>query len=365
MRREEAAGLIHSVASLVICGIIWQRTGLVFTAMVAFACSQVGLLRFFPFFYALYCNRITGLWLSRHLLHPRQDQAHSNFKLCQAMQGVEVLPVPVLRDNYAYLAYCTETRKAIIVDPGDPRPLLTIAREMQVTVEAVLVTHKHWDHCEGAVELREGLPGRPDVIGSEQDAPHGMTRAVADGDEIAVGQLRVVAREVPGHTTHHLVFVLRHAQLSGPGAVFSGDSLFCGGCGAFFEADTPGLRKAHSVYAAMPGDTLVFPGHEYTEMLLRKELGRDPANEHIQQALDRAVAQREQKNPTVPSTLEEQRRVNPFLRLSAEFFAEAVRKAQHPDVVLMEMSRQLSVAPAGPQAAPRSGSAAAGSSSSG
>lgn len=216
--------------------------------------------------------------------------------------------VPIRKDNYAYLVVDPESGTGAVVDPAEPDTVATAAAGVRVT--HLLCTHHHPDHSGGNAALAERWPGL-EVVGSAVDADRipALTRAVGDGDEIAIGALRLRTLAVPGHTRGHVAFV-------GGDALFCGDTLFVAGCGRLFEGDAAQMHHVLSgVYGALPPETRVFCGHEYTVRNLQFALTIEPDNAVARAKLAWAEARRAAGLPTVPTTLAEERTYNPFLRV--------------------------------------------------
>eukprot|EP00756_Hemistasia_phaeocysticola_P053138 Hpha_TRINITY_DN28545_c0_g1::TRINITY_DN28545_c0_g1_i1::g.18594::m.18594/K01069/E3.1.2.6, gloB; hydroxyacylglutathione hydrolase len=344
MRKGELQSIVHAAVSFVIFFYVLSESGLLAAGALVIFGSQLGLLQFFPLLYFIYCNQVTGPYVAR-LLHRPQPEYHS-VPQKTVEQGIEVFIVPVLADNYSYVIVCQETKKAAVVDPGDADPVLKVLKaNPDVEVEKILVTHKHWDHCGGAAELKAALSPTPRVFGSEGGA-YGMTDVVKGGEVISVGNREVRVARVPGHTKEHICFAVRGKE--GKEVLFTGDSLFCGGCGAFFEAEACDLKVAHEFFESLPEDTMIFPGHEYTVLLLEREAQRDPNNEVLKEQLNQANRLRVNQYPTVPSVLSVERKINPFLRLTAQFLGQAKEANQ----VMMEMSKAVKSQGGAPADAP-------------
>ncbi len=213
---------------------------------------------------------------------------------------MRVVPVPCLQDNYAYLVIADG--RAAVVDPSEAAPVTSALAHEGVTLAAIWLTHHHWDHVGGVGDLVAAHPGI-EVVASAIDAPKikHVTRTVTDGDEIAVGALRARIVHNPAHTLGAITFVVG-------GCAFTGDTLFTAGCGRLFEGDAAMMHGSLSKLAALPPDTKVYCGHEYTAANLRFAAAVEPANAAI---ADRA---RTLTVPSVPSTVREELATNPFLR---------------------------------------------------
>lgn len=221
--------------------------------------------------------------------------------------------VPCLSDNYAYLITCAQTRATLLVDPSESGPVLAAIDRAGGRLDAVLCTHHHMDHVGGLDALRRRFRGLP-VYAHHQDAPKidGVNRTLGHDDGFVLGALSVHAKHVPAHTKGALAYVLEGR------AVFTGDTLFGAGCGRLFEGTAAMMYHAlHEVLGALGDDVLVYPGHEYTEKNLRFAHMVEPGSTAIAERLARVVMRRANGEPSVPSTMGEERASNPFLRVSA------------------------------------------------
>lgn len=230
-----------------------------------------------------------------------------------------VVPVPCLSDNYAYLVICERTRVAAIVDPGEPVPVLEAARREGVRLTTVWATHHHGDHV-GGVEDLAGELGDLEVVASTHDQGRvpKVTRAVDDGGEVAIGEVRARILHNPGHTLGAISFVI-DGQGDAPGAVFTGDTMFGAGCGRLFEGTAAMMRASLERIAALPAETRVYFGHEYTKSNLRFAAAVEPDNAAI-------AARAARPEPTTPSTVADERATNPFVRVREPSVAAAAKR---------------------------------------
>jgi hydroxyacylglutathione hydrolase len=248
-------------------------------------------------------------------------------------RSVEVRIIPCLKDNYAYLLRPPGSELAVVVDPGEAAPVLAELQRLGVKLGAILATHHHLDHVGGNADLVEKFPGIP-VYASAHDRGRipAQTAFVADGDEIDVLGLKFRCLLVPGHTLGALAYY-------GEGAVFTGDTLFVAGCGRLFEGTPAMMHESLNVrLAALPDDTRVYCGHEYTASNLRFAAHVEPGNAAVRAKAERVAAQRARNEPTVPSTIAEERATNPFMRVgSAEIItsmAAQLAGGTSPEAVL-------------------------------
>ncbi len=234
---------------------------------------------------------------------------------------MEIVPVPQLADNYAYLLIDPASREAAVVDCAEAHPVLDEAKQQGARLTTVLATHHHFDHVGGNLEL---LSSRPDlrVYGSADDAPRipGITHRVRDGDPVQVGSTPGRAIMIPAHTSGHVAYYFPGAH-----AVFTGDTLFAAGCGRLFEGDAAQMMTSLGKLAGLPDDTRVYCGHEYTEKNLRFAATLEPGNRALATKLAAVEALRREHKFTVPSTIAEEKATNPFLRIDSPELAASVR----------------------------------------
>jgi hydroxyacylglutathione hydrolase len=224
---------------------------------------------------------------------------------------MRVVTVPCLSDNYAYLVIAS-TGEAAIVDASEAAPVLRAIEREGVRPRAIWSTHHHWDHVGGNEELARELG--LEVVGHSSDRGRlpALTRGVDSGDEVAVGDVRAECMHVPGHTLGAVAYFI---DASGERAVFTGDTLFSAGCGRLFEGTPAQMHDSLSRLAELPLDTRVYCGHEYTVSNLAFAASVEPSNDAIVAARERAMARRRQGEPSVGTTVGDERQVNPFLRL--------------------------------------------------
>jgi hydroxyacylglutathione hydrolase len=224
---------------------------------------------------------------------------------------MRVVIVPCLRDNYAYLVIARDG-DAVVIDASEAEPVRRALALERVHPRAIWSTHHHMDHTGGNVELASeyGI----EVVGHVSDAGRlpGLTHAIEHEDRVRVGSIRALCLHVPGHTSGGVSYFVEEAD-----AVFTGDTLFSAGCGRLLEGTPAQMAASLSTLAALPDYVRVFSGHEYTEDNLRFAATVEPSNQEIVSARRRAAALRDGSKPTVGTTLDEERRTNPFLRLSS------------------------------------------------
>jgi len=241
---------------------------------------------------------------------------------------VDVLPIPLLSDNYGYLLVGPDGTRAAVVDCSDAGPVLRELERRGLRLEAVLSTHHHFDHVGGNDDAARAIPGLR-VLGSRADRTRvpALTEALADGGTFEVAGLSGRALYIPAHTSGHLAYFFE----DGTPSVFSGDTLFAAGCGRLFEGSPAQMMSSLAKLAALPDATRVYCGHEYTEKNLRFAHELEPTNQAIAAKLERVARLRVEGRPTVPSTIAEEKATNPFLRTHSPELRATIR-ARFPDL---------------------------------
>jgi hydroxyacylglutathione hydrolase len=233
--------------------------------------------------------------------------------------GLRIERIPTWKDNYTYLLLCEESGEAAVVDAPEEEPVVRRAEALGARVTKLLSTHHHPDHsmANPALAKRYGAP----VYGhaSDQGRLPGFSHGLEEGDVVEVGRHAARILFIPAHTRGHIAYVFDGAR-----AVFCGDTLFAAGCGRLFEGTPAMMFDAMGKLGALPGDTRVFCGHEYTESNLRFAAQVEPGNEAVRRALERARAVRAKAAPdwhdatpdemTVPTTIADEHATNPFMR---------------------------------------------------
>lgn len=225
------------------------------------------------------------------------------------MSKLEIHQIPVLSDNYVYLFRDPDSGQVGVVDPAVAGPVLDKLKELGWTLTHIINTHHHPDHTGANLELKEKTGCT--IVGAKNDAARipGIDVKVEDGDIFEFGGATAKVFEVPGHTVGHIAYWFAESE-----ALFCGDTLFALGCGRLFEGTPAQMWKSIGKFRNLPDSTRVYCAHEYTEANGRFAVSVDPKNDALKKRFARIVEMRKNKQPTVPSTLGEEKATNPFMR---------------------------------------------------
>jgi hydroxyacylglutathione hydrolase len=224
---------------------------------------------------------------------------------------LEIVPVPVLRDNYVWLVHDRASGETVAVDPSVADPVLEAAAARGWTIRQVWNTHWHPDHTGGNDAIRAAtgctITGPP-----EAERVSKMDHVVAGGDRARIGEIEAELIDIPAHTAGHVAFHLPEA-----GVAFTGDTLFAMGCGRLFEGDAAQMYANMQRLAALPPETRIYCGHEYTLANGEFALTVEPDNETLARRVAEVRAQRARGEVTLPTTVALERATNPFMRAAS------------------------------------------------
>lgn len=249
---------------------------------------------------------------------------------------LEIVTIPCLKDNYAFLAHDRASGETAVIDVPEAAPIAAALSARGWKLSHVLITHHHADHVDGLAALLADHPAK--VIGAAADAHRlpPLDLAVEEGDEITIGAETGGIIDVSGHTVGHIAF-----HFPGSAVIFTADSLMAMGCGRLFEGNAAQMYASLSKIAALPDDTLVCSGHEYTAANAKFAMSIEPANPALISRIEKIETARAQGRPTVPTALSNERATNPFLRCeSPEIQANLGLEGADPVAVFTELRRR-------------------------
>lgn len=235
------------------------------------------------------------------------------------MSQLEIKQIPVLNDNYVYLAHCPETGATGVVDPAVSGPVFDALAQTGWTLTHILNTHHHGDHTGGNLEIKAKTGCT--IVGprADKDRIPGIDIEVGDGDTYKLGDATATVFDVPGHTRGHIAYWFEESD-----ALFCGDTLFVMGCGRLFEGTPAQMVNSLGKFDTLPDSTRVYCAHEYTQSNGRFALTVEPQNQALHDLMKDVDRKRADGIPTVPSTLGQERATNPFLRPASSDLQETI-----------------------------------------
>jgi hydroxyacylglutathione hydrolase len=228
---------------------------------------------------------------------------------------MEIFRLPALTDNYIFLLYDAASQTAAVVDPAQPEPVLQQLEQLGATLTTILNTHHHADHVGGNRRLLQQFPEAV-VYGGTEDRGRipGQQVFLSEGDTVTFAQRTAQVYFVPGHTRAHIAYYFPPSEANGWGELFCGDTLFAGGCGRLFEGTPSQMVDSLAKLRSLPDTTRIWCAHEYTLNNLKFALTVDADNADLTDRFNEVKSARRRGEATVPSTLGNEKRTNPFLR---------------------------------------------------
>jgi hydroxyacylglutathione hydrolase len=217
-------------------------------------------------------------------------------------------PVPILSDNYAWLLRDSATGATAIVDPAEPQPVIEALEKAGGRLDMILLTHHHADHVAGTDAVRQRFNCPVYGAAADQNRLPRLDNALREGDTVTLGSAPGRVIDTPGHTVGQINFFFPDGAV-----LLSGDTLFSLGCGRLIEGSADQMFASLRKLAALPPETLVCCGHEYTESNARFALAVDPDNKALHAFVAKVEQLRAAGQPSVPSMLGEELKANPFL----------------------------------------------------
>ena len=246
--------------------------------------------------------------------------------------------LPAIKDNYIWVIQRSDKKGIYIVDPGEARPVQNYTARYSLPILGILVTHQHWDHVTGIAELVE--EHHCEVFGPAIERVPQVTQPLREGDVITLWDDMVLSvMETPGHLPDHISY---YFEFDGTPHLFCADTLFSAGCGRIFRGTFEEFKHSLDRIKALPAETVLFPTHEYTLQNLNFAAAADPENTRITEEIQRVKEIRANGEPSLPTSVERERAINPFLRcdqpgLQRTFLARTGRKATNEVEVFKEL----------------------------
>ena len=229
----------------------------------------------------------------------------------------EIFPLRAFSDNYIWTLL--KDNEVTVVDPGDPKPVISFLEKRYLTLNNILITHHHYDHTGGIQALKELY--NCEVYGPTGGHIEGINTSLTEGDVIEISGIEFSIFSTPGHTLDHISYFV---DIDVP-LLFCGDTLFSGGCGRLFEGTPEQMFNSLNKFSVLPSNTQVFCTHEYTESNLTFAVEVEPDNKDLNERLNEVREMRRKDKITLPSTISTELKINPFLRCHREEVIEAAQ----------------------------------------
>jgi hydroxyacylglutathione hydrolase len=243
-----------------------------------------------------------------------------------------ITSLPALSDNYIHIIEWGAS--ACVVDPTDSGPVFEYIERKGLTLEAILITHHHQDHIGGVHALKDVTCCA--VIGPDDVRLPEVDKAVVDGEEFSIGVANFVAIHVPGHTTTQMAYRLLEGN-----ALFCGDFLFSAGCGRIFEGTPQQMLASIRKIEGLPDETLLYFGHDYASMNMLFAYQVEPENGRVVRRKEEVEVLREREEPALPTTLEQERAFNPFLRVHSTMIRRYLQMEGGTDLEVFTALREI------------------------
>ncbi len=249
---------------------------------------------------------------------------------------LEIIQLPVLKDNYIYLLHEPSLNKTAVVDPAVSQPVLNTLKQKGWTLNYILNTHHHNDHIGANSDLQ--IATNCKIIAAKADnyrIPN-IDIPVKEGDIFSLGKENITVIETPGHTLGHIVFYLENSK-----NLFCGDTLFSMGCGRLFEGSAEQMWNSLQKIKALPKETRIYCAHEYTQANGAFALTLEPDNKALQQRIQQVHQFRKDNKPTIPTSIELELMTNPFLRENTAVIQQSLNMKNKPLQKIFSKIRKL------------------------
>ena len=252
------------------------------------------------------------------------------------MGALDIVLLPCLADNYSVLLHEPETGETAVIDAPSASAIKAALAERGWRLNHLFITHHHTDHTGGINELKAHYGASVTGPEAEADRIPGLTRVVKAGSQLEFAGHPIEVLETPGHTLGHITY-----YFPDDGVAFTGDTLFSLGCGKVFEGDPQMMWESVSKIAALPGDTKIYCGHEYTLNNARFAVSVEPENDALKKRVAEVEGLRAAGRPTLPTTIDVERATNPFLRPQSRAIQARLGMLGAPDWEVFARLRQL------------------------
>ncbi|WP_372365674.1 hydroxyacylglutathione hydrolase [Candidatus Uabimicrobium sp. HlEnr_7] len=242
--------------------------------------------------------------------------------------------LPILGDNYTY--FLVSGDDAVVIDPGAGQPVWDYLQQNKWQLTSILCTHHHSDHIAGNLDLKNKSGCKIYAALSDKHRIPEADHFLSEGDHVTVGNSRATVIETPGHTLHHISYYFPQDK-----KLFCGDTVFVAGCGRLFEGSPQQMLESFNKIAALPNDVEIYCGHEYTASNVRFALSIDGKNEALINFDKHVTVKRNNNEPTIPSTVGQEKQINPFMRCNDETIRRNLKMESATDAEVFGKIRGL------------------------
>lgn len=249
-----------------------------------------------------------------------------------------VITIPALGDNYIYLVRY-DANDSFVVDPGNASAVLKLLKKHGLNLTTILLTHHHWDHVGGASELKRKTGC--EIIAGYKERSRDVDKVVEDGQVLTISEAEIKVLATPGHTLSSVCYYMLPSNAIPRGMLWTGDTLFVGGCGRLFECDPQTMWESLQKLASLPDDTFVYCGHDYTVENYEFALSIEPDNETVKKRLSEIRHALKHGELSVPSSILQEKATNIFLRAESPELKTALGMAKaHAWEIFAELRRR-------------------------
>ena len=237
------------------------------------------------------------------------------------MADFKIFTIPLLQNNYSFIFHCIKSNKTACIDPAIGKEIAIFLRKHNFNLDFILNTHHHFDHIGGNEYLYKLY--KPVIYAHQYDAKRipNIKKLLSNGDKISIGKQFFDVLYIPGHTSGHIAYFNKKHKI-----LFVGDTIFSSGCGRIFEGTYEEMFNSLEKLKNLPGDTKIYCAHEYTLDNIKFALTLEPNNKELLKKLSNSIKLRQKRLPTIPTTISNELKTNPFLRTVSRELRSSISK---------------------------------------